>query len=367
MLKLPLSQSLSAPLPSSLSPLRHELRFHHILPVLCRAGRLARSHASTCTRAEADQSAARARAMARAFHAASPAPAAVPASPLPSSKNTTTGLANLQWLLRKRPNKVQHGRPVENHQEADDDDECASMFAGATPYIAPGAGPDDATPPCKATRRGGGEALSRLRSAILAVLARARRGRGAGGRRAMGSSVTGTIFGRRRGRVHLALQTDPRAPPALLVELAAYSTGALVREMASGLVRLALECEKARPPHQQTTGDHHQRRPARQAALLEEATWRAYCNGRKCGYAVRRECGADEWRVLRAVEPVSVGAGVLPDGESSAGTGAGGEGDLMYMRAKFERVVGSRDSEAFYMVNPDGGGGPELSIYLLRV
>jgi uncharacterized protein (TIGR01570 family) len=111
------------------------------------------------------------------------------------------------------------------------------------------------------------------------------------------------------------------------------------------------------------SGDHQRRPRQAAAALVEEATWRAYCNGRKCGYAVRRECGADEWRVLRAVEPVSVGAGVLPDGDDAAG----GEGDLMYMRAKFERVVGSRDSEAFYMVNPDGGGGPELSIYLLRV
>nr|CAB3470472.1 unnamed protein product [Digitaria exilis] len=296
--------------------------------------------------------------MARAFHAASsPSPATVPASPLPS-KNT--GLANLQWLLRKRAtNKVQHGNQ-EHHHNDDDDDECTSMFAGATPNVAPGAaGSTDASPAspyCRAKR--GGEALSRLRSAILAVVARARRGRG---RRGMGSSVTGTIFGRRRGRVHLALQTDPRAPPALMVELAAYSTGALVREMASGLVRLALECEKKPSPPQQTTGDHHnQRRPA----LVEEATWRAYCNGRKCGYAVRRECGADEWRVLRAVEPVSVGAGVLPD----SGGSSGGEGDLMYMRANFERVVGSRDSEAYYMVNPDGaGGGPELSIYLLRV
>uniref|UniRef100_A0A453RG04 Protein MIZU-KUSSEI 1 n=1 Tax=Aegilops tauschii subsp. strangulata TaxID=200361 RepID=A0A453RG04_AEGTS len=98
----------------------------------------------------------------------------------------------------------------------------------------------------------------------------------------------------------------------------------------------------------------------RRTALVEEPTWRAYCNGRKCGYAVRRECGAEEWRLLRAVEPVSVGAGVVPDGGA-------GEGDLMYMRARFERVVGSRDSEAFYMINPDGNGGPELSIYLLRV
>lgn len=76
---------------------------------------------------------------------------------------------------------------------------------------------------------------------------------------------------------------------------------------------------------------------------------------------MRRECGADEWRVLGAVEPVSVGAGVLPDDAAAE------EGDLMYMRARFERVVGSRDSEAFYMMNPDGSGGPELSIYLLRV
>jgi hypothetical protein len=36
-------------------------------------------------------------------------------------------------------------------------------------------------------------------------------------------------------------------------------------------------------------------------------------------------------------------------------------------------VVGSRDSEAFYMMNPDSSssnginGGPELSVYLLRV
>lgn len=173
-------------------------------------------------------------------------------------------------------------------------------------------------------------------------------------KRQLGSSLTGTIFGRRRGRVHVALQTDTRSPPVLLVEMAAYSTGALVREMSSGLVRLALECEK------QPINPGEKRR-----ALLEEPTWRAYCNGRKCGFAVRRECGADEWRVLGAVEPVSVGAGVLPD--DAAAAAAAEEGDLMYMRARFERVVGSRDSEAFYMMNPDGSGGPELSIYLLRV
>nr|ABA98866.1 hypothetical protein LOC_Os12g36070 [Oryza sativa Japonica Group] len=34
---------------------------------------------------------------------------------------------------------------------------------------------------------------------------------------------------------------DTRSPPVLLVEMAAYSSGALVREMSSGLVCLALE------------------------------------------------------------------------------------------------------------------------------
>ncbi|KAE8799400.1 protein MIZU-KUSSEI 1 [Hordeum vulgare] len=273
-----------------------------------------------------------------------------PPSPLPPSRGATAS-GGIPWLLRKRASKARHDPPLGGQEpdahdevEVELDDEGAT-FVVSTPCAADAAGAGGGTPERSGKRR---EALARLRSAVLAVVARARRRRG---RRPMGSSVTGTIFGRRRGRVHLALQTDPRAPPALMVELAAYSTGALVREMSSGLVRIALECEKTAA---HTGGER------RRTALVEEPTWRAYCNGRKCGYAVRRECGAEEWRLLRAVEPVSVGAGVVPDGGA-------GEGDLMYMRARFERVVGSRDSEAFYMINPDGNGGPELSIYLLRV
>ncbi|KAJ4961666.1 hypothetical protein NE237_021576 [Protea cynaroides] len=164
----------------------------------------------------------------------------------------------------------------------------------------------------------------------------------------LGSRVVGTLFGYRRGHVHFAFQEDPKSQPAFLIELATPTSG-LVREMASGLVRIALECDKK---VEEKKG----------MKLLEEPLWRTYCNGKKCGSAIRRECGAEEWKVLKSVEPISMGAGVLP------GNGASGsEGELMYMRAKFERVVGSRDSEAFYMMNPDGTGGPELSIYLLRV
>ncbi|MED6136278.1 hypothetical protein PIB30_054612 [Stylosanthes scabra] len=176
----------------------------------------------------------------------------------------------------------------------------------------------------------------------------------------LGTRVVGTLFGHRRGHVHFAFQEDPKLPPAFLIELAT-PTSVLVKEMASGLVRIALECEKKKNSSSKGT----------KKKLLEEPLWRTYCNGRKCGYANRRECGPEEWKILKAVEPISMGAGVLPvsggGGGGGDGNGAGSEGEIMYMRAKYERVVGSKDSEAFYMMNPDGSGGPELSIYLLRV
>ncbi|KAK8933321.1 hypothetical protein KSP39_PZI015635 [Platanthera zijinensis] len=147
-------------------------------------------------------------------------------------------------------------------------------------------------------------ALARLKSALASAIAR-RAARSS----ALGPRVVGTLFGRRRGHVRFAFQIDPRAAPAMLVELA-MPTSSLIREMASGLVRIALESE---PSAGAADGD---------AKLLEERSWRAFCNGKKCGYAVRRECGEADWRVLRAVEPVSMGAGVLPAEKE----GAGGDG-----------------------------------------
>ncbi|KAI4348674.1 hypothetical protein L6164_009370 [Bauhinia variegata] len=175
----------------------------------------------------------------------------------------------------------------------------------------------------------------------------------------IGRKVTGTLFGHRRGHVSFAVQIDPRSEPLLLLELA-MSTSALVKEMSSGLVRITLECDKV--PLAVQTGDRSRR-------LFHEPTWMMYCNGRNCGYAVSRSCGDSYWHVLSTVQSVSVGAGVIPvleDGKRK-GSGGGSEGELLYMRARFERVVGSRDSEAFYMLNPDGNGGPELSIFLLRI
>ncbi|XP_027364326.1 protein MIZU-KUSSEI 1 [Abrus precatorius] len=175
----------------------------------------------------------------------------------------------------------------------------------------------------------------------------------------LGRKVTGTLFGHRRGHISFAVQLDSRAEPLLLLELA-MSTSSLVKEMSSGLVRIALECQKVPAT---AHGGRHKR-------LFQEPNWTMYCNGRKCGYAVSRTCGDLDWHVLSTVQSVSVGAGVIPlleDGDESRKGGGGSEGELMYMRARFERVVGSRDSEAFYMLNPDGNGGPELSIFLLRI
>ncbi|XP_055819320.1 protein MIZU-KUSSEI 1-like [Solanum dulcamara] len=150
----------------------------------------------------------------------------------------------------------------------------------------------------------------------------------------LGTRVVGTLFRNRREHVHFAFQKDPNSRPALLIELATPISG-LIQEMASGLIRIALECDK----------EEEEKKVAR---VIDKPMWRTCCNGNKCGYATRQECGPKELQILKAVEPILTGAAVLPGN------------DIMYMRAKFERVVGSRDSEAFYMMNPDRNGAPEV-------
>ncbi|KAH7298274.1 hypothetical protein KP509_25G034800 [Ceratopteris richardii] len=167
-------------------------------------------------------------------------------------------------------------------------------------------------------------------------------------RPSFGSRVTGTLFGYRNGHVQFAMQEDPMSQPSLLLELA-IPTSSLVKEMASGLVRIALECEKLQGYSN--------------IKLLHEPVWTMFCNGRRVGYALRRACIEADVHLLWLVRAVSMGAGVLPTEEPVQTA----EGELMYMRATFERVIGSSDSEAYYMMNPDRSGAPELSIFLLRI
>ncbi|XP_057829751.1 protein MIZU-KUSSEI 1 [Cryptomeria japonica] len=161
----------------------------------------------------------------------------------------------------------------------------------------------------------------------------------------LGSTVTGTIFGYRKGRVSFCIQEDRQGPNLLLLEFA-MPTYLLAKEMQYGLLRIALECDKEN---------------TREGSLFSVPVWTMYCNGRKAGFAIRRHVTENDRAILKVMQCISVGAGVLPYRETKAD-----EGELMYMRATYERVVGSSDSESFHMINPDGSTGQQLSIFLLR-
>lgn len=134
--------------------------------------------------------------------------------------------------------------------------------------------------------------------------------------------------------------------PIFVIELPMPSS-TFHKEMASDIVRIALESETK----------------TQKKKLLEEFVWAVYCNGRKMGYSIRRKhMSEDELHVMQLLRGVSMGAGVLP----ALGEKDSGDGELTYMRGRFERVIGSKDSEAFYMINPDGSVGPELSIFFVR-
>ncbi|XP_062088250.1 protein MIZU-KUSSEI 1 [Humulus lupulus] len=165
-----------------------------------------------------------------------------------------------------------------------------------------------------------------------------------------GTRMTGTLFGFRKARVNLALQENPRCLPSLVLELA-IPTGKLLQDMGTGMVRIALECE---------------RHPSEKTRIAQEPIWALYCNGRKSGYAVRREATEDDLVVMQLLNAVSMGAGVLPTDHAHDHQ----DGELTYMRAFFERVVGSRDSETYHMMSPDQSshnGTTELSIFFVRI
>lgn len=168
------------------------------------------------------------------------------------------------------------------------------------------------------------------------------------------STVTGTIFGQRKGRVNFCVQEDPASAPLLLLEFAT-PTYMLVKEMQSGLLRITLECEKR----------HSEDSDEPPCPLFAEQVWSMYCNGRKVGFAMRKpqksENDAAMATLMSLVQSISTGAGVIPaeDGKSE-------DDELIYMRATYERVVGSSDSEALHMINPDGTPGQELSIFFNR-
>ncbi|GLT44020.1 hypothetical protein SLA2020_179390 [Shorea laevis] len=163
-----------------------------------------------------------------------------------------------------------------------------------------------------------------------------------------GSKVTGTLFGYRKGKVSLSVQENPRCLPTFVLELG-MQTNVLQKELSSGMVRIALECDK--------------RADKDKTKISDEPLWTMFCNGKKTGYGVKREANEEDLNVMELLRAVSMGAGVLPgNGEVEAQ-----DGELAYMRAHFDRVVGSKDSETLYMLSPEGNNGPELSIFFVRI
>lgn len=162
--------------------------------------------------------------------------------------------------------------------------------------------------------------------------------------------VTGTIFGHRKGRAALSLQENPRTLPMMVVELAMH-THALQKELSGGgMLRIALECEK------QPVKD--------KSNLMDEPVWTVFANGKKSGYGRRREATEDDLHVMEVLKAMSMGTGVVPPQTEAEG----GDGEMVYMRWQFERVVGSKDSETLYMISPNGGSnGPDLSIFFVRI
>jgi len=179
--------------------------------------------------------------------------------------------------------------------------------------------------------------------------------------------IVGTIFGRRAGRVTFCVQRNAAVPPPFLFELS-VPMQSLATEMGSGLLRIALECHRDTGTGTGSGGGESRN------------VWKASCNGRDVGHAVRRRPTEWDRRVLESMRTMTTGVGALPpavalEGPNGEGNtqqdGAGsGAGEVLYMRATYERVVGSRDAVSYHLINPGGTGGgsppQELSVFLLR-
>lgn len=169
------------------------------------------------------------------------------------------------------------------------------------------------------------------------------------------SMVIGTIFGHRRGHVWFCVQHDRvSTKPTLLLELS-MPTNQLVKEMTCGLVRIALECARPETPESIEVTS---------CPLRLVPVWIMYCNGRKVGFAVRRKASCQNRLMLKTMQSITVGAGVIPSGLGYSGPDSGEQ--IMYMRANYEHVIGSADSESFHLINPDECPGQEFSVFLLR-
>ncbi|KAJ7945443.1 protein MIZU-KUSSEI 1-like [Quillaja saponaria] len=174
----------------------------------------------------------------------------------------------------------------------------------------------------------------------------------------MATTLTGTIFGYRHGKVSFCIQTNSKSTdPILLLELA-VSTTTLAKEMQGGSLRIVLESASTSP----CPGIGYSNISSN---LLSTPVWAMYCNGRKVGYAIKRRASKSDLEALRVMDSVIVGAGSI-NGKELNNKEDDHEVQLMYLRARFQRVSGSANSQSFHLNDPEGNIGQELSIFFFR-
>lgn len=162
------------------------------------------------------------------------------------------------------------------------------------------------------------------------------------------TTITGTIFGQRKGKVNFCIQTNSKSTTSVLLLELAIPTTILAREMHGGL-RIVLESTS----NLRNSLDSNN-------SLLSMPIWKMYCNGKKVGFAEKRSPSKADIEILRRMESVVVGAGVI------SGKDVDRNDETMYLRGNFQWVRGSLDSDTFHFVDPDGNVGQELSIFFLR-
>ncbi|KAL2635993.1 hypothetical protein R1flu_007472 [Riccia fluitans] len=180
----------------------------------------------------------------------------------------------------------------------------------------------------------------------------------------LGQKVTGTFYGSRRGKVTFCIQEDPRGPPLLLLEFD-MPTYSLLREMSSRQnelgkkVRIDLRCEKSRPS--QGVRRDGSRTPDN---ILLEPVWSLFCNGKEVGFAIKRMRSEGDRNILKLMQSVSMGAGVIPSCRGSNVTVMPDQ-EIMYMRSQYLRVRArgrAQDSLALHLINPEGSADEKLII-----
>ena len=162
--------------------------------------------------------------------------------------------------------------------------------------------------------------------------------------------VTGTFIFHEHGKVRLCLQFEPSSLPYIFLDLP-ITTADFVAGVRGGGWRIAFACNdsggKEKPP------------------LHGEKVWEVSFNGKKAGFATRPEMTERDTLLLHATRKVSTGAAIMAPQAAETATTEGMR-RCKYLRGKFERVVGSVDSESYHLVDPEGDLGQVLSLFFLR-